>query len=346
MAFYNKLPNELKRKIWENVIEDPAIHHFKLMLPNVGDIQKMSIEPITGADSSKGSAQIDPSPWRDYWNFTAVNHLSRLVMGPIENRLTLWMTDEEKLVKLQRKAQRQTPEGEGVPLRYGERATIDAARDLVRIKFVGEDLHAESLSNDDNRRLLRGIRRVAFDWSMDAGQGKSNWLIRPFHCKGEGHRHDGLAHCPYNLCTFLALFEDLETFYFIIKVTKGEVNMYWLTDHEHELRFGLKAGGAIDLSTPTRRKKAPQVIGETMEFFQEAAEANDLEVFHDKKRTYYEVREEDTERLMTHIPLWELVEALEDRWKAQLLVRTRQNTGGLTAKRVQQPKFKALVYAV
>ncbi|RYP28683.1 hypothetical protein DL767_007116 [Monosporascus sp. MG133] len=342
MSFYPKLPNELKLKVWESAIEDPAIHHFKLMLPNVDYTQKMSIEPITGADASKGSAQNDPSPWRDYWNLSAVDHLSRLVMGPIENRLTLWMTDKRKL---EQKAQRQRPEGEAPLLRYGERATIDAARDLVRFKFIGTDLDVESLSNDDNRHLLRGIRRVAFDWSVDAGHGKSNWLIRPFDCVGDGHRHAGQLHCHYSVCKFLALFEDLETFYFIIKVTKGEINMRWLTEHENQLRWGPEVGG-IDFSTPTRRKKAPQIIEETMTFFREAAKANDLDVFRDKKRTYYEVREEDTQRLVTHTALWKLLEKLEDRWKARLLVRTRQNTNGLTAKRVQQPKFKALVYAV
>ncbi|RYP49318.1 hypothetical protein DL768_004943 [Monosporascus sp. mg162] len=339
MAFYRKLPNELKLKVWESAVEDPAIHHFKLLLPNVEDTQNMSIEPITGADSSKGSAQNDPSPWRDYWNFSAVDHLSRLVMGPIENRLTLWTTDQKKL---QRKAQRQTVDGKDAPLRYGERATIDAARDLVRFKLVGRDLDAGSLSNDDNRHLLRGIRRLAFDWKIDSGHGKNDWLIRPFDCVGDGHRHAAQAHCHYIVCKFLALFEDLEAFYFIIKVTKGEINMRWLAEHEDELRWGRKEG-TIDVSTPTRQKKAPLIIGETMTFFREAAQANGLEVFHDKKRTYYEVRKEDTQRLITHRLLWKLLEKLEDRWKARLLVR--QNTDRLTAKRVQQPKFKALVYA-
>ncbi|RYO79847.1 hypothetical protein DL764_009971 [Monosporascus ibericus] len=345
MAFYPMLPNELKRKILESAIDDPAIHHFKILLPDAGDAPKMSIEPITGADSSKGSAQKDPSPWRDYWNLSAANHLSRLVIGPMENRLTLWMTDKEKLVQLKRKAQHQTFKGADGPLRYGERATIDAARDLVRFKFIGNDLDTGSLSNDDNRHLLRGIRRVAFDWSNDAGTGKSNWLLHPFDCVGDGHSHASQSHCHYNLCKFLALFEDLETFYFVVKVIKGEVNMRWLTEYEKELSW-VDEPGATDLGIPTRRKKAPQIIQESMAFFREAAEANDLEVFRDKKRTYYEVREEDTARLKLHISLWEILEKLEDRWKARLLVRTRQNANGLTAKRVQQPKFKALVYAV
>ncbi|RYP70502.1 hypothetical protein DL771_005439 [Monosporascus sp. 5C6A] len=343
MSFYNKLPNELKLKVWESAIEDPAIHHFKLLLPNVDDFaQKMSIEPITGADSRKGSAQNDPSPWREYWNLSAATHLSRLVMGPIENRLTLWATDKEKLVQLERKSQRQTLKGEDAPLRYGERATIDAARDLVRFKLVGRDLDAGSLSNDNNRHLLRGIRRVAFDWSIDAGHGKNDWLIRPFDCVGDGHRHASQAHCHHILCKFLALFEDLEAFYFIIKVTKGGMDMNWLVENEHRLR---QAGG-VDLFMPMRHKKAPQLIGETMAFFQKTAQENGLEVFRDRKRTYYEVREEDTQRLVTHRGLWKLLEKLEDRWKTRLLVRTRQNADGLTAKRVKQPKFKALVYAV
>ncbi|RYP67126.1 hypothetical protein DL769_005831 [Monosporascus sp. CRB-8-3] len=345
MSFYSKLPNELKLKVWDSAIEDQAIHHFKLRLQETDDdTQEMSIEPITGTDSSKASAQNDPSPWRDYWNMSAVNHLSRLVMGPIENRLTLWMTDKERLERLERTAQRKTSEGADALLRYGERATIDAARDLVRFKLVGTYPDAGSLSNGHNRQLLRGIRRVAFDWKIDSGHRKNDWLTSPFDCTGDGHRHAPRVRCHSKISKFLAPFEDLETFYFIIKVTKGGINMRWLAEHEDELRWGLKAG-AVDVSTPTRRKKAPLLIGETMTFFREAAQANDLEVFRDRKRTYYEVRKEDTQRLIAHRALWALLEKLEGRWKARLLVRTRQNADGLTAKRVQPPKFKALVYA-
>ncbi|RYP12816.1 hypothetical protein DL765_007136 [Monosporascus sp. GIB2] len=344
MSFYPKLPNELKRKIWESAIEDRAIHHFKLQLPNPdGDVQEMSIEPITGADSSKASAQTDPSPWRDFWNLSAVNHLSRLVVGPIENRLTVWATDKERLAQLERKPQRGGA-SEAAPLHYGERATINAARDLVRFKLVGEDLDTGLLENYYNHHLLRGIRHVAFDWKIDGGHGKSDWLIRPFDCVGDGHGHDGVVHCHHILCDFLALFENLETFYFIIKVTKGEINMRWLTQLENKMRRQGNAG-AIDLSTRTRQKKAPQLIRETMMFFREAAKANGLEVFHDRKRTYYEVRVQDTRRLITHRHLWKLLRRLEDRWNARLVVRTRQSADGLTAERVPEPKFKALVYA-
>lgn len=267
---YPGLPDELKVQIWKHAIGPPAAHHFKLNLPDdFSDLMVMTIEPIAGP------AKDDPSIWRDTWSYSAADTVSHQLLAP-ENQLMVWQRDKSKQERIDKAVQKKGGGG----LRYGSKALINASRDLVHFKFTGDEFDPWSLSRLDNRKLLKGIKRVAFDWKPTQHCRKGHWIIRPFECMCNiPGPHMWQENCHRSIAKFLSLFADLETFYFIIEVRRVEIDETWLAKQvkKPEPRGTKRArNGKAKLEAcqnfPARLKEirgkpAPELIEETIAVF-------------------------------------------------------------------------------
>ncbi len=288
---YPRLPDELKLEIWRHAIPSPAAHRFKLIVPSVfanGGVV-MSIEPINP------SADKDPSVWRDAWNCSAVDNIAREVVGPLENRVLLWQFGrrgsrrnvEDAVINVE-----DTPrnvenaasrEAESLRPRHGCKATIDGSRDLVLFRLAGEDLDPWLLARAENRRLMRGIARVAIEWKNPSGPWRG-WNVPPFNCTCNGVlSHSSQVYCHSSLAKFLSLFQDMETFYIILRISRKQIDERWLAGQENLRKQKAEAQRAAGIRNvkaepdpgetvpatlkPAKNKSAPEVIGETMAFF-------------------------------------------------------------------------------
>ncbi|KAK7757403.1 hypothetical protein SLS62_000415 [Diatrype stigma] len=351
---YPQLPDELKLAIWKQAVPSPAVHHFKLKLPDDNDaLQVMTIEPISSPILVNPTEKQDPSGWRYTWIYSAVDTIAHELID-LGNRLLIWQLDKQKVDKSKKKlVNKPADDPEGKAARYGCKAMIDASQDLVRFKFVGTEFDPWSLSRYGNRALLKGIKRVALDWKTGTGVNKNDWIIRPLECTCNTNKpHEGQEHCHHSLAKFLALFEDLEAFYFVLDIKGCEIDRKWLEEQElqgHEDSRPQPRGtkrtcsGMVKRRPKPKGKPAVQLIKETMDFFREAAEANDnLETFHDRIKTFYEVRPEDTMRLMKHNQMWAVIHGLRRRWRAKSIALRLTPA---MRERAEQTKFKVLVYA-
>lgn len=71
-----------------------------------------------------------------------------------------------------------------------------------------------------------------------------------------------------------------------------------------------------------------------------ALKTESLDVFHDKKTTFYQVRCEDTTCLKMHDKVWKVVDSVSNHWR-----RYNYAKRGPLKSRAWATKFKVLVYA-
>lgn len=275
---YPQLPDEIKLAIWKQAMPSPAIHHFKLKLPDDNDVlQVMTIEPISSPILVNPSEKQDPSVWRYTWIYSAVDTIAHELID-LGNQLLIWQLNKQKVEKRQRKlANKPADDPNSKAARYGCKAMIDASQDLVRFKLVGTEFDPWSLSRHGNRELFKGIKRVALDWKTGTGANKNDWIIRPLECTCNTNKpHAAQEHCHYSLAKFLALFQDLEAFYFVLDIKGCEIDRKWLEEHELQGQEqpqpqprGTKrfCSGEAKRRAKPKGKPAAQLIKETMEFF-------------------------------------------------------------------------------
>ncbi|KAI1372178.1 hypothetical protein F4677DRAFT_271867 [Hypoxylon crocopeplum] len=293
---YQKIPDELRLKIWQEASLPHGVHYFTLETPpnptprrNLPEIMlPITVKPLEAAQS-------DSSAWRVRSNIRGIDNTAWEVMAKWEKK------DSIKLIG--------TPNtsSSNASTRVKPKGLVDTANDLVCFRWKGL-VHPERIIAPEDREMLSCLKRVGLEYKMHLGSAKD--YIPPFTCVCAQRPHKHLLICPLPLDYFIKYFSGADTFYFVVKLTGQMIKGEPSGPRGQKRQHGGKA----------KRKPAAQLISEATSHFREIALREKLEVFHDKKNTYYEMRKCDTEILTIHDHMWQSVDGARMRREAR---RTR-----------------------
>ncbi|CAJ2509059.1 Uu.00g140850.m01.CDS01 [Anthostomella pinea] len=333
MSSYPRLPDELKLRIWEYAFENltPGVHHFKIMTG------KAEVELRPFADGG-----LDNSAWRERRKIAGISGVADDAIRPFEDgRVVFKDTAHRRRIK--------TDEN-------GIEAAIDGTMDLVCLRMTGNHLDMRALSNRDTQAVFADLTRIGIDYKLFAGNKGADAFENQFACVCPQRSHQDKKYCHYAIAEFLRQFKDLECFYFTFKLTAGEIIEAVLAgvpargkkrthggktknsepEPQPVAQSGAKRGAKV------KKPKAGQLIPATLKRFKDIGKEKDLEVYNDKKGTYYEVLRDDTRRvLVKHRDIWSLVLSLQGNWQRT----TQQLRDGPVKQQAAKVKFKVLVYA-
>lgn len=213
--FLQKLPIELQEMVWDEAIERPACHHFRLRNADVDNYRKWTIH-ISALPPSQ-----DASIYRDW---------KPLYSSKLHTRL-LQQVCHRNLGHLQPITLRQPRPRNPV---YRTTAAISPRNDLVVLhfdRFQGDPEDMEFFWHEHNpgrynalKRVevfgrLKHFRKVAIHYS----HRHNNALQEPgpFYCRcpRTNTNCSNFKACPLGLASFLDFFKRLEEFYFILDPT-------------------------------------------------------------------------------------------------------------------------------
>ncbi|KAI1660420.1 hypothetical protein F4813DRAFT_349919 [Daldinia decipiens] len=249
---YEELIPELKLEIWRQASLSPGVHYFKIR-PWIGRrgadlrVQRVELTPSGQPDS-------DPSVWRVRDSIAKADKYS----WEIANKLLKGASAKELW-----RPQRGDHPG----------AVIDCDHDLVCIRFQG------LISNPYIGRFgdfdkLSGIKRVAVEYKKNWRPSiMYNWPQPTFQCLCPNTIHEVTAVCPKTLEDFIPYFPDIDTFYFMVKLTSQAIKPLPPAPRgKKRSRQGVvkKEGGQQPEPTPIKsqaRGKVAQMTSETFTKF-------------------------------------------------------------------------------
>ncbi|KAI0009657.1 hypothetical protein F4779DRAFT_362822 [Xylariaceae sp. FL0662B] len=287
--FFSILPDELKLKIWRFAVPSPGVHYFQLGMGKSGlENQVLNIEPVSLRDD-----QNDSSAWRD-------RRYIKKLCNPVANEALRHLQAGKELYRHIPTKKEKSPAGSIV-------AKVEGVSDIVCFRVPDIILDAEFFPFEMNRPLFSQLKRVAIEYKWTKARNTSYGTFNCF-CDGALERTDKSL-CHIAIADLLHYFADMHTFYFILRLHKIDIVV---PPAERVPRSRKRK--QQDGPKPTELK-SDECIWETMKRFRAIAIQNDLEIFHDRYFTYYEVREADTENLAIHGETWKLVTDLEKEWR-------------------------------
>ncbi|OTA55843.1 hypothetical protein K449DRAFT_452323 [Hypoxylon sp. EC38] len=309
MSFYEKLPAELKLKIWKEAAYEHGMHHFRFIEDRYNDLarghpmntQLLKILPAQTADKSAWRARNNASRM-DAFSWDAV----------------------EKFMK-----------GEAAKLLYplypvpstranrSGSAMVHLDNDLICVQFAGMIMATwiRPLALPD---MLTGIKRVALEYT-EKGPGYSLLFpSNPFRCRCEDRAHRDDFFCPTTVDDFITYFPDLEKLYFIIKIKQtGSIippptPSLPVGGKKRDYEGNVKPNARQPLKRRlTRAQAKKKLYSDTTERIKATAQRENLAYYEDIKFEYFEAKEEDAEKLVFYEPISTLFTGLEDLWQNQ-----------------------------
>ncbi|KAI5922961.1 hypothetical protein F4810DRAFT_670981 [Camillea tinctor] len=338
MSIYQRLPDELKLKIWEFSIMTPGVHHLKFT-------KRGSFRPHS-------ENATDPSAWRQRLVIKGVNRLSWDALSPLLRRRRILIFEDTAW-------RHHTHTSEN-----GIRVLVDGSADLVLL-YPERDNFVLRFASDASMsiRALQDLQRLGIKWKIP--QRKSSTL-EPFDCLCRDKMHGRLRFCPVALGNLIARAPDLKIFYFVFSLCGGDIVPYLpgeggqldtqlQAEAMREVQRGKKrdARGVLkNMQASTRRAKkhtrnkdlrpAAERIRDVLERFRAINKRDNLESFQDRRGMYFEVSRHNTKDVLkSHDRIWDNIKDIRSGFEAY--VRGRPNFNGDNKKRLLAIDFKFLV---
>ncbi|KAI8627110.1 hypothetical protein F5Y19DRAFT_487039 [Xylariaceae sp. FL1651] len=324
---YPRLPPELKLKIWQFAYDEykPGAHMFKLTLDS-----KNPTRLIVKPDEDQ---RADRSAWRERLKVSKVCELADAV------RL---LADRKNVSLFKDTTSRRTVYKE----ENGVEAMVNGENDLVVFKHRYGDSRAEVelLCPIENSQTFAGITRLGIDIDWFRGGkylssrncfGKYN----PFPC--QCGRHCRVC-CTEAIVRFARFFKNLDTFYLLFNLRTSYLRQQGQPDSLADAPQVLIYGGPV--TTPIS-----QLSVDVFAYFQDIANRQGLEQFHDRAGTYCEITRPDSLFVIEHHDfLWDLLLGVKRAWAAyhtdQETKQAEDGKGEAEKPRWSKTTFKALVW--
>ncbi|KAI1505128.1 hypothetical protein F5X99DRAFT_431282 [Biscogniauxia marginata] len=308
MSFYPRLPPELQLKIWEFASMSPGVHHFKFEMPRIDPVQ---LRPIAVNDA-------DPSAWRERRNLRSVHSMAWDGLHPVS------MASQHTVYQDFRHRRRVHTEENGIT------AHVDGNTDLMLLKIRGDQFEMQSAAQIGSRAgLFAGLKRVALNFKLRKAEMRS--IHRPFACLCHNLSHKAHPHCALALVDFLELLTHLEKFYFVFKLSGCDIVASFPEEP-------LSGENIVNNTSPVADR-----IRKVVEEIRGNIKRHGLEIFQDRKGTYYEVRREDTTHMLKeHTSLWKNVRVLCKTYRERAEKATRITYA--TREQRLKTEFKFLIF--
>lgn len=198
---YQDLPAELKLNVWEELSMPRGVHHFHIDAGvyrfNNELTQDIIVKPIDKAKDTSVWRVRNRAKWVDACSWHA---LSKKLEAKPKTR-QFWPRTKEIVAAGTQKIE----EGTDV-------AIVDLENDLVCFTHKGMLLQTFFIKMFPWQEF-HGVTRVALEFRTVLFNQK------PYFCPCPEKPHKVLATCPDMLNCFFSYFEDLEVFYFVLKLT-------------------------------------------------------------------------------------------------------------------------------
>ncbi|KAI1878411.1 uncharacterized protein JN550_000593 [Neoarthrinium moseri] len=328
---YNALPAELKLNIWEHVLSQKGVHHFKLKSQDPAAMyQVLQVE-------QKNRLGKDPSMWAHRWSIYQTDRVARAMYF-------LWeegAKDKDSLWTVPfRKTRNDTDTTES-------RGKVHKKEDLVIFTLTGGTFNPVLLDMGENQEMFRGLQNIALNYKKTQTGKWDFGKAFKCRCRYSRKKHEKLEHCPVSLVRFLRMFPNIRTFSFIFRLCGKDIDEKKIaykgkspsgrgTKRKADEEAGEEAGtGKVPGAEVAKKKPATQTIEEALAEFRGTfqawtlptqpllmqslakAEKRKRVIWRDSERMYYEVDEQITGKLNVHHKLWVEMKELQTHWRAE-----------------------------
>ncbi|XXH01533.1 Methionine aminopeptidase 1 [Hypoxylon texense] len=288
---YRRFPPELKLNLWEQLSMPRGVHHFDFetaIRSYNGLTQNVTIRPKNKAQDTSAWRVRNRAKWIDEYSWYALS--KNLEAKPKTRQFwpPVYKTSTENPPRMIDAGPQKIEEGTDV-------AIVDLENDLVCFTTKGMVLHNHFM-HMFRWQEFHGVKRVALDFRV-VRTSRPHRNLCPCH----GRPHTCISDCPEMLNCFFSYFKDLKEFYFVVKLTCA----------------------IIAAPKPTPETKAKKVSKKTyipryMAQFREIAHREGLEIFEDSKYTYYEVRRQDTKKILLRDDVWQSIDRVQKLYKDRI----------------------------
>lgn len=321
---YDLMPLELVHNTWKYAFNSNGVHHFRLEA--IVSEHASCLLQVKPWETSNGAPTI--STWRQRMRIATVDHLSlksyKAWFKEMDDASAMWVAPIQVTARTQR------------PSILGRAATYTGAKvhvknDLTVFTFVGNNFSFLLLPRGYHQQLFQGLEHVAVSWKQIT-TGRSMY-IPPFRCFCTPRIHGDK--CPQSMSNFVSFFPDITDFYFIYRVTAGDL----LADRKVAVKGKAKKG-------KSQKPRAPKLSAEATieyclaEYRREShrcspqnisaltlhigmAEERDLRIWSDCERTFIQVHIDDLDRHLRNSVSNVLHEALSE--NATTTMRSQSN---------------------
>ncbi|KAK8855574.1 hypothetical protein PGQ11_011486 [Apiospora arundinis] len=326
-GYYNLLPDELKLEVLKHAIPQNCAHHFVMKAPdppkkeenNIGSTERgatssdRSVVPFSRRRYSifnqvldmespragkKQKLQDDNSAWLGIWNICWTVGMSREMIEDSGNRKEVWSRERKNQWR-----KKEEP----------NKARVNLDRDLIIVKVASENFEITNMHPGRNRKKFRGIKRLAFDFFRPVQKGKP-FTMGPFYCICQERKHKHLALCPRALAEFLRLFGELEEVFIIYPINKSRIDQKVQQGIKQRGKKRSRDGKVIENRPKFVNKNVDELMEDTMNKFKGLALKNDLSIYEDRKKTYYQVRIADCEEFASYHDIKHLISRFRRYW--------------------------------
>ncbi|KAK8038113.1 hypothetical protein PG994_014880 [Apiospora phragmitis] len=302
-GYYNLLPDELKLKVLQHAIPRHGAHHFTMKVRDGdGNLVNRQVLDIVSPLLDARKIQDDDSAWLNIWNIGWTVGMSRDLIVKAGNRKVICTRERSKFW-----AKKEGP----------NKARHNPNRDLIILRVASKDFEITDLDPAKNRKKFRDIKRVGIDFFSPEGKARRGtpWSMGAFYCVCRGRPHKDLAVCPQALCDFLRLFSGLREVFIIYPINKGRIDQREQQGIYQRGQKRSRDGEVIEQAPKFVNKPVDALMDDTINKFKGLALEQNLAIFEDRKKVYYQVRKKYCTEFKDHKNIWGIVKEFRDSWR-------------------------------